>query len=175
MSFLKAVITVLGGIAGKVTNLVGKVTNLNAPLVAVIKDTNSHLQATCKVVYDIGEGYTISWGTSTMTFTNDEINVIKENTLTTNSGWYIKDIDLLKDFGFNIIPHDGHAGVDIPISINITSINEGLDLVVDVYAICEDKTAILTLNHIGMWEVFAPSDGSFILNGGGTFHVLKNN
>lgn len=168
MSFLKAVITSLGGI-------VGKVTNLSTPLIAVIKDKNSHLQATCEVVYDIGEGYTISWGTSTMTFTNDEINIIKENTLTTNSGWYIKDIDLLKDFGFNIIPHNGHAGVDIPISINITSINEGLDLIVDVYAVCGDKTAILTLNHIGMREVFTPSDGSFILSGGGTFNVLKNN
>lgn len=168
MSFLKAVITSLGGI-------VGKVTNLSTPLIAVIKDKNNHLQATCEVVYDIGEGYTISWGTSTMTFTNDEIDVIKKNTLTTNSGWYIKDIDLLKDFGFNIIPHDGYAGVDIPISINITSINEGLDLIVDVYAVCGDKTAVLTLNHIGMREVFAPSDGSFILNGGGTFNVLKNN
>lgn len=168
MSFIKAVITSLGGI-------VGKVTNLSTPLIAVIKDKNSHLQATCKVVYDIGEGYTISWGTSTMTFTNDEINIIKENTLTTNSGWYIKDIDLLKDFGFNIIPHNGHDGVDIPISINITSINEGLDLIVDVYAVCGDKTAILTLNHIGMREVFTPSDGSFILSGGGTFNVLKNN
>lgn len=168
MSFLKAVITSLGGI-------VGKVTNLSTPLIAVIKDKNSHLQATCKVVYDIGEGYTISWGTSTMTFTNDEINIIKENTLTTNSGWYIKDIDLLKDFGFNIIPHNGYDGVDIPISINITSINEGLDLIVDVYAVCGDKTAILTLNHIGMREVFTPSDGSFILSGGDTFNVLKNN
>lgn len=168
MSFIKAVITSLGGI-------VGKVTNLSTPLIAVIKDKNSHLQATCEVVYDIGEGYKISWGTSTMTFTNDEINIIKENTLTTNSGWYIKDIDLLKDFGFNIIPHNGHAGDDIPISINITSINEGLDLIVDVYAVCGDKTAILTLNHIGMREVFAPSDGSFILSGGGTFNVLKNN
>lgn len=168
MSFIKAVITSLGGI-------VGKVTNLSTPLIAVIKDNNSHLQATCEVVYDIGEGYTISWGTSTMTFTNDEINIIKENTLTTNSGWYIKDIDLLKDFGFNIIPHNGYDGADIPISINITSINEGLDLIVDVYAVCGDKTAILTLSHIGMREVFAPSDGSFILSGGGTFNVLKNN
>ena len=53
MSFLKAVITALGGI-------VGKVTNLSTPLIAVIKDKNSHLQATCEVVYDIGEGYTIS-------------------------------------------------------------------------------------------------------------------
>lgn len=76
--------------------------------------------------------------------------------------------------GFNITPQNGDAGTDIPISISVTSDNEGLDVVVDVVATCGDKTAILTLEHKGKREIFLSDDGIFTLADGGTFNVLKN-
>lgn len=75
--------------------------------------------------------------------------------------------------GFNITPQNGDAGTDIPISISVTSDNEGLDVAVDVVATCGDKTAILTLEHIGKREIFLADDEVFTLADGGTFNVLK--
>lgn len=76
--------------------------------------------------------------------------------------------------GFNITPQNGDAGTDIPISISVTSDNEGLDVAVDVVATCGDKTAILTLEHKGKREIFLSDDEIFTLADGGTFNVLKN-
>lgn len=75
--------------------------------------------------------------------------------------------------GFNIEPQSGSAGTDMPISISIAAVNEGIDKIVEINAVNGDKTDKLTLFHEGMREVFAPK-GGFILKGGGTFNVLKH-
>ena len=38
-----------------------------------------------------GDDFAISWGNGTLTFTNDDINTIKNNTLTANSDWYLEE------------------------------------------------------------------------------------
>lgn len=38
-----------------------------------------------------GDDYAISWEQSTMTFTNDDLNLIKTNNLTANADWYIEE------------------------------------------------------------------------------------
>lgn len=60
--------------------------------------------------------------------------------------------------GFDITPASGNAGADTPISIGITAINEGLDKIVKVEAICGDKTVLLTLTHEGMREKYITAD-----------------
>ena len=39
-----------------------------------------------------GDAYAISWENDTMTFTNDDLNQIKNNNLTANSDWYIEEV-----------------------------------------------------------------------------------
>lgn len=74
--------------------------------------------------------------------------------------------------GFEITPQSGKAGA-IDISISPIAVNEGLDKVVEIDAICGDKSSRLTLTHYGMREEFFAQDGEFILADGGTFNVLK--
>lgn len=74
--------------------------------------------------------------------------------------------------GFEITPQSGKAGA-IDISISPIAVNEGLDKVVEIDAICGDKSSRLTLTHYGMREEFVAQDGDFILADGGTFNVLK--
>lgn len=76
--------------------------------------------------------------------------------------------------GFNITPQNGSAGTDIPISISVTSDNEGLDVVVDVIATCGDKADTLTLTHKGKRQpIGLASGGIFRVANGGRFGVLK--
>lgn len=78
--------------------------------------------------------------------------------------------------GFNITPQNGDAGTDIPISISVTSDNEGLDIVVDVVATCGDKTDTLTLTHEGKRQpIGLASGGIFRVANGGRFGVLRGN
>lgn len=74
--------------------------------------------------------------------------------------------------GFIINPQSGEAGAN-EISISVAAVNESLDKVVEIDAVCGDKEARLTLIHEGLREVFMASDGDFILADGGTFNVLK--
>lgn len=46
---------------------------------------------TLEVTQAKGEDYAISWANSTLTFTNDDLNQIKNNTLTANADWYIEE------------------------------------------------------------------------------------
>ncbi|MBO7313557.1 MAG: hypothetical protein J6U48_04955 [Alistipes sp.] len=52
--------------------------------------TNSVI-TTLNVVQEAGEDFAISWANDTLTFTNDDVNTIKTNTLTANSDWYIEE------------------------------------------------------------------------------------
>lgn len=52
--------------------------------------TNSVI-TTLNVVQEAGEDFAISWANETLTFTNDDVNTIKTNTLTANSDWYIEE------------------------------------------------------------------------------------
>lgn len=38
-----------------------------------------------------GEAFAISWASDTLTFTNDDVNTIKTNTLTANSAWHLEE------------------------------------------------------------------------------------
>ena len=46
---------------------------------------------TLEVTQAKGEDFAISWDKDTLTFTNDDINTIKNNTLTANSDWYLEE------------------------------------------------------------------------------------
>ena len=46
---------------------------------------------TLEVTQAKGEDYSISWANSTLIFTNDDLNQIKNNTLTANADWYIEE------------------------------------------------------------------------------------
>lgn len=74
--------------------------------------------------------------------------------------------------GFIISPQSGEAGAN-NISISVAAVNESLDKVVEIDAVCGDKEARLTLIHEGMREVFRVKEGDFRLADGGTFNVLK--
>lgn len=52
--------------------------------------TNSVI-GTLEVSQAKGDDFAISWANSTLTFTNDDINTIKNNTLTANSDWYLEE------------------------------------------------------------------------------------
>lgn len=52
--------------------------------------TNSVI-GTLEVSQDKGDDFAISWANNTLTFTNDDINTIKNNTLTANSDWYLEE------------------------------------------------------------------------------------
>lgn len=39
-----------------------------------------------------GEDYSISWESDTLSFTNEDLNTIKENNLTANADWYIEEV-----------------------------------------------------------------------------------
>lgn len=75
--------------------------------------------------------------------------------------------------GFIISPQSGEAGAN-NISISVAAVNESLDKVVEVDAVCGDKQARLTLIHEGMRQPIALSGGGvFRVKGGGRFGVLK--
>lgn len=76
--------------------------------------------------------------------------------------------------GIIINPQSGEAGTDIPISISVAAVNEGIDKVVEIDAICGNKSDRLTIVHEGLREPFVASDGDFVLADGGTFNVLKS-
>ena len=52
--------------------------------------TNSVI-GTLEVTQAKGDDFAISWANDTLTFTNDDINTIKNNTLTANSDWYLEE------------------------------------------------------------------------------------
>ena len=52
--------------------------------------TNSVI-GTLEVSQAKGDDFAISWANNTLTFTNDDINTIKNNTLTANSDWYLEE------------------------------------------------------------------------------------
>lgn len=52
--------------------------------------TNSVI-STLTVTQAKGEDFAISWANATLSFTNDDINTIKNNTLTANSDWYLEE------------------------------------------------------------------------------------
>lgn len=52
--------------------------------------TNSVI-GTLEVSQDKGDDFAISWAQDTLTFTNDDINTVKNNTLTANSDWYLEE------------------------------------------------------------------------------------
>lgn len=76
--------------------------------------------------------------------------------------------------GIIINPQSGEAGTDIPISISVAAVNEGIDKVVELDAICGNKSDSLTIVHEGLREPFVVTDGDFVLADGGTYNVLKN-
>lgn len=51
----------------------------------------SSVIGTLEVSQAKGEDFAISWANDTLTFTNDDINTIKNNTLTANSDWYLEE------------------------------------------------------------------------------------
>ena len=61
--------------------------------------------------------------------------------------------------GFNIDPQSGNAGVDIPINISISAVNEGLDKTIEFNAVCGDKISSLSITHEGMREEYITEDG----------------
>ena len=52
--------------------------------------TNSVI-STLTVTQAKGEDFAISWANAVLSFTNDDINTIKNNTLTANSDWYLEE------------------------------------------------------------------------------------
>lgn len=46
---------------------------------------------TLEVTQAKGDDFAISWASSTMTFTNDDVNQVKTNNLTANSDWYLEE------------------------------------------------------------------------------------
>lgn len=76
--------------------------------------------------------------------------------------------------GIIINPQSGEADTDIPISISVAAINEGIDKVVEIDAICGDKSDRLTIVHEGLREVFTGYDERFITADGGTFNSIKD-
>lgn len=46
---------------------------------------------TLEVTQAKGEDFAISWENDTLTFTNDDVNTIKNNTLTANASWYLEE------------------------------------------------------------------------------------
>lgn len=52
--------------------------------------TNSVI-GTLEVSQAKGDDFAISWANDTLTFTNEDINTIKNNTLTANSDWYLEE------------------------------------------------------------------------------------
>lgn len=61
--------------------------------------------------------------------------------------------------GFNITPQSGEAGADIPISISIAAVNEGLDRSIEINGVCGNDMDTLTLIHEGMREKYITADG----------------
>lgn len=76
--------------------------------------------------------------------------------------------------GFIIEPQNGEAGAN-EISISVPAVNEGIDKVVEVDAVCGDHSDRLTLVHEGLRQRFITADGKvFCVLGGGRFAVLKD-
>ena len=76
--------------------------------------------------------------------------------------------------GFIITPQNGEAGADMPIGISVSAVNEGIDKVVELNAICGNASDSLTLVHEGKRQQFRFSDGSILrMSDGGRFAVLK--
>lgn len=75
--------------------------------------------------------------------------------------------------GFIIEPQNGEAGAN-KISISVPAVNEGIDKVVEVDAVCGDQSDRLTLVHEGLRQRFITADGKvFCVANGGRFAVLK--
>lgn len=54
-------------------------------------NVTSSIIGTLEVSQAKGEDFAISWENDTMTFTNDDVNTIKNNTLTANASWYLEE------------------------------------------------------------------------------------
>lgn len=75
--------------------------------------------------------------------------------------------------GFIIEPQNGEAGAN-KISISVPAVNEGIDKVVEVDAVCGDQSDRLTLVHEGLRQRFITADGKvFCVADGGRYGVLK--
>lgn len=76
--------------------------------------------------------------------------------------------------GFIVEPQNGSAGTDIPISIGIAAINEGLDKSIEIDAVCGDKASALRITHQGMREKYITSDGEvYMTEDGEIYGCLK--
>lgn len=54
-------------------------------------NVTSSVIGTLEVSQAKGDDFAISWESDTLTFTNDDVNNIKTNTLTANSSWYLEE------------------------------------------------------------------------------------
>lgn len=72
--------------------------------------------------------------------------------------------------GFNIEPQNGSAGTDIPISISISAINEGLDKSIDINAVCGDKASALKIIHEGLREKYITTDAEVYMTSDGEIY-----
>lgn len=76
--------------------------------------------------------------------------------------------------GFDITPQSGDAGTNIPISISVTSDNEGLDKTVEVVATCGNSEALLTLTQSGIREEYITTENEIYLTSDGEIYgVIK--
>ena len=74
--------------------------------------------------------------------------------------------------GIIITPQNGSAGTH-DISVSIATINDDIDKIVDIDAVCGDKSARLTIMHEGMRELLEASDGQLYALNGEALKALK--
>lgn len=72
--------------------------------------------------------------------------------------------------GFIIDPQRGSADTDIPISISISAINEGLDKSIDINAVCGDKTSTSRIIHEGLREEYITTDAEVYMTSDGEIY-----
>lgn len=76
--------------------------------------------------------------------------------------------------GFDITPQNGDAGINIPISISVTSDNEDLDRSIKIVATCGDKEALLSLTQLGKREEYITTENAtYLTSDGEIYGVIK--
>ena len=155
-----------GSIDTYIHPIVGSIYTVAQELSAAI-GYESKLSGRCNLCCCIADY--VSWLKEYVTIDN-QLNSTQDNNLTSVFPWSINaDSDNIE-----IIPKQGDAGIDIPITIRVNKINDSIDKTINVTAISKDRTASFVVIQSGSREKFLTADEqSLITSDEEIFGVLK--
>ena len=155
-----------GSIDTYIHPIVGSIYTITQELSATV-GYESKLSGRCNLCCCIADY--VSWLKEYVTIDN-QLNSTQDNNLTSVFPWSV----YVDSDNIEIIPKQGDAGMDMPITIRVNKVNESIDKTINVVAVSKDNTASFVVIQPGLRERFVTADGqSLITSNEEIFVVLK--